>query len=107
MTAAGGSILGSTMALFLARGTKKPKGKTNPTHKFYALRENRWDRKSKRSRQRHVAYIGTKPEITQEKAERICEEKGITMDQLQKVNRLRIVEAGAPAPLRADDSPDR
>lgn len=96
MTTEGGSILGLTMALFLTRGSKKPKGKTKATHTFYVLRENRWDHKAKSSRQRHVAYIGTKPEITAEKAERICEEKGITMDQLQRVNRLTIIGAGTP-----------
>lgn len=85
------------MALFLTRGTKKPKGKANATHRFYVLRESRWDRETKDSQQRHVAYIGVKPEITQEKAERICEEKGITMDQLRGVKRLTILEAGRPA----------
>jgi hypothetical protein len=97
MTLGGGSILGSTMALFLTKGSKKPKGKADTTHTFYVLRENRWDREAKAQRQRHVAYIGVTPEITQAKAERICREKGITMDQLRRVRRLRIVEAGAPA----------
>lgn len=85
------------MALFLTRGSKKPKGKSTATHSFYVLRQHHRDRKTRTRRQRHIAYIGIKPEITREKAERICEEKGITMDQLQKVNRLRIVEAGTPA----------
>lgn len=83
------------MSLFLTRGSKKPKGKTTPTHRFYVLRENRWDTEAKTQRQRHVAYIGVEPTITEEKAKRICDEKGITMDQLRNVRRLRIVDAAA------------
>lgn len=90
MTIGGGSILGSTMGLFLTRGSKKPKGKDDATHFFYVLRENRWNSDTKSRQQRHIAYIGVHPEITQEKAERICREKGITMDELRKVNRLQI-----------------
>ena len=84
------------MSLFLTRGSKKPKGKTTPTHRFYVLRENQWDTEAKTQRQRHVAYIGVEPIITKEKAKRICAEKGITMDQLRNVRRLRIVDAAAP-----------
>lgn len=85
------------MALFLTRGSKKPKGKSTATHSFYVLRQHHRDRKTRTRRQRHIAYIGMKPEISAEKAERICKEKGITMDQLRGVKRLTILEAGSPA----------
>lgn len=84
------------MALFLTRGSKKPRGKAEATHTFYVLREHCRDEETGARRQRHVAYIGTNPEVSQAKAERICREKGITMDQLRQVRRLRIVEVGTP-----------
>jgi hypothetical protein len=87
------------MSLFITKGTKKPKEGT--TYEFYDLRENYWDKEAKAQRQRHIAYIGVKPVITLEKAKRICETKGVTMEKLRTVRGLIIVD---PEDTRSDAS---
>lgn len=83
------------MAFILVKTRRQTKdGKIYP---FYALRENYWDSQAKATRQRHIIYVGTKPEITEsrarELAQRISEKTGrrITVEDLRKVRRLRIV----------------
>lgn len=79
------------MGLFIAKTRKQLKdGRQYP---FYVLRLNFWDAKAKAVRQKHVAYIGTKPELTLEKAKRIAKEKKIALEALKSVKGLSIIEA--------------
>lgn len=79
-----------SMTLFLTRSRRQTKdGKRYP---FWVLRENSWDSNTKSVRQQYVAYVGIRPELTLSKARRICEEKGLSLEDLRAVKGLTIIE---------------
>lgn len=59
---------------------------------YYYLRDTVWDKKLKRQKNIYLAYLGTKRVITQAKARAICKKLGITLEELKKVKRLKIVK---------------
>ncbi len=72
------------MSIFLAKSGRKSK--------YYVLKANVWDKEARAQRQKYLAYIGTKPQISLEKAKQIAHKLGISLDDLRTVRRLRIVE---------------
>jgi hypothetical protein len=58
---------------------------------YYVLRENYWDAKQKRQRQRYLAYIGVKPVLTAAKARALAKKIGCSLEELKAVKRLKIV----------------
>ena len=73
--------------MFLAKTWSTVNGKRYPRG---VLKKSVWDKERKRQQQKYVAYIGTERKITWEKACEICREKGIELEELQSVKRLRI-----------------
>jgi len=80
-------------AMFLAKSWKTVNGKRYPK---WDLKKSVWDKDEKRQKQEYVAYIGTSQTISFEKACEICSAKGLTMDALRSVNRLKIEEPSKP-----------
>jgi len=88
------------MSLFLNRGhTQFKNGRRYP---FWEVRETFWNAKLRSPRQRYIGYVGKEPVLTESKARLICEKKGVTMEQLRKVNRLTIIPD--PEPEEAKES---
>lgn len=58
---------------------------------YYILRENYWDFKQKRQRTRYLAYVGPKPVLPLEKARKLAKKLGVSLDELRRVRRLKIV----------------
>lgn len=82
------------MSLFISYGRKQPK-KGNRVY-FWEIKETFWDKQIKKTRQRFIGYLGKEPTLTESKAQKICEKRGITMEQLRKVNRLIIIPDPEP-----------
>lgn len=80
-------------SMFLAKAWKTVNGTRYPG---WALKKSVWDKKEKRQKQEYVAYIGKSKTITYEKACDICANKGLTIDELRNVNRLKIEEPPKP-----------
>jgi hypothetical protein len=69
---------------------------------YYLLRRTEWDKRQKRQIARYLAYIGPRPLITLEKAQKIAQRLGITLNDLRKVRRLGIIEPHTPAGSEAN-----
>ena len=80
--------------MFLAR-TWKNIG--DMRYESWVLKKGVWDKARKRYKQVYLAYIGKSKKISAERAQEICLKLGITLDEMRKVKRLRIVgEIAAP-----------
>ncbi len=71
------------MSIFLAKSGRKSK--------YYVLKANVWDKKARAQRQKYLAYIGTKPQISLAKAKQIAHKLGVPLEELRQVRRLQIV----------------
>lgn len=58
---------------------------------YYVLYRSYWDYIQKRQKNKYLAYLGTKPEISEEKAKQIATKLGISLDELRKVKKLTIL----------------
>jgi len=83
-----------TMTIFLAKATKRTKGKT---YTYWILKENRWDAQIKATKQRYIGFVGLEPILTEAQAREIAKAKDLALDQLRAVDGLKIVH-GAPKP---------
>jgi hypothetical protein len=77
--------------VYLAKSFRKRVTKKTPWV-YYFLRDTIWDSKKKKRRNVYLAYIGTKPILTEKKARAIAKKLGITLDDLRAVRGLRITE---------------
>lgn len=75
--------------MFLGQSFQKVGGKK---YAYWVLKETVWDKELKRNVQKYLAYIGRRPVLTLEKAQAICQKLGITLDELRRVRRLKIIE---------------
>jgi len=62
------------------------------TYTYWVLKRTVWDKTLKRTRQQYICSIGRKRTITREQAQHISQEKGVPMEELERVKRLRIIE---------------
>ena len=58
---------------------------------YWVLRDTFWDKKLKRTRIKYRAYIGAHPVITLNKAKKLASKLDIKVDELKKVNGLKIL----------------
>ena len=64
---------------------------------YYELRANFWEKERGAVRQVYAGYLGSKPVISEAKAERLARQisqrlgREITVDDLRKVKRLKII----------------
>jgi len=64
---------------------------------YYVLRETLWDRKTGTSKQRYLIAVGPKRTITESRARELAQkiskklDRGVTVEDLKKVKRLRVV----------------
>jgi hypothetical protein len=79
--------------LYIAKSFRKRVTKKTPWTYFF-LRETIWDPKKKRRRNVYLAYIGTRPILTEKKARAIAQKIGVTLEDLKAVRGLRIVSDG-------------
>jgi hypothetical protein len=77
--------------LYIAKSFRKRVTKKTPWTYFF-LRETIWDPKKKRRRNVYLAYIGTRPILTEKKARAIAKKLGVTLEDLKAVRGLRIVD---------------
>ena len=75
--------------MFLAKTWKTVNGKRYPA---WVLKKAVWDKEQKRQKQVYVAYVGTTKVLSWDKAQEICQDKNLSMDELRQVKRLRIEE---------------
>lgn len=75
--------------MFLGQSFQKVGGKK---YAYWVLKETVWDKELKRNVQKYLAYIGRRPVLTLAKAQAICQKLGITLDELRRVRRLKIIE---------------
>jgi len=68
--------------------TKKKDGKLYP---FWTLRKTEYDKTIKTARTTYVCYIGVEPVLSETTAKKLCKENGLSLEDLQNVNRLKIV----------------
>ncbi len=62
---------------------------------YYVIREQFWEKGKDgpgAMRQRYIAYVGKEPRLARSKALKICEEKGIKLQDLEAVRGLTIVD---------------
>lgn len=93
--------------MFLAKTWQQGK----KSRKYWVLKRSVWLKDEKRQKQEYLAYIGTEAELTQSEAKDIAAQvsekigKRVTVDDLRKVKRLRIVEEGDGREARRPGSP--
>jgi len=85
--------------MFLTTGRRKMKDGSYYT--YYVLKETYWDKAEKRQKQRYLAYVGVRRTISQEKAEKIAQKLGCSLDALKRVG-IRIV----PAKPKGEEKPE-
>ena len=90
------------MSVYLTTGTKKPK--VGKPYKFWIIRETYYDREISGTKHRYLGYVGKEPVITESKAREICEKRGLTLDQLQNVNKLTIVPDPEPEKTQQEEA---
>lgn len=59
---------------------------------YYVLRHTEWSKKEKRPIQRYLAYIGVKPTLSHERAQKLAKKLKISLADLRKIKGLKIVE---------------
>lgn len=79
--------------MFVAKGVQRKNGKV---YIFYSLRKAVWDKQAKRQKQVYVAGLGPSRTISLEKAEKIAQKIGCSLDDLKRAG-VRI------APAKRDD----
>lgn len=79
--------------MFLAKSWKTVNGKRYPK---WDLKKSVWDKEAKRQKQVYIAYVGTDKTLSWEKACEICRDKGVAMEELQRVKGLRIEPPSRP-----------
>lgn len=84
------AILAITMGLYIAK-TFQRRADGSRVY-YYILRENYWDAKQKRQRTRYMAYLGRKPVLPLDKARTLAKKIGVSLDDLRKVRRLKILD---------------
>lgn len=75
--------------MFLGQSFQKVGGKK---YAYWVLKETVWDKSLKRNVHRYLAYIGRRPVLTLEKARKIAEKLGVSLDDLRRVRRLKIID---------------
>jgi len=78
--------------VYLAKSFRKRATKKTPWV-YYFLRESVWNPRTSRPRHIYKAYIGPHPVLTLEKAQKIAEKIGCTIDELKRVRGLKIIES--------------
>ncbi len=89
--------------MFLAKTWKTVNGKRYPA---WVLKKAVWDKDQKRQKQVYVAYVGTKKVLSWTKAQEICQDKGISLEELQHVKRLQIEKPPEATPQATQDEGD-
>jgi len=77
--------------MYLAKSFRKRVTKKTPWT-YYFLRDTKWDPKRKKRRNIYLAYIGTRPIITEKKARAIAKKLGVSIEKLKEVRGLKIVQ---------------
>jgi len=77
--------------MYLAKSFRKRATKKTPWT-YYFLRDTKWDPKRKKRRNIYLAYIGTRPIITEKKARAIAKKLGVSIEKLKEVRGLKIVQ---------------
>lgn len=63
----------------------------------YVIKENFWVKGKDgpgATRQRYIGYVGKEPKLPLEKAIKICEKRGLRLEDLKRIRGLTIVEDG-------------
>jgi len=61
---------------------------------YWILRETRWDREERRSKNHYLAYVGPSRRITLKRASELAAKLGCSIEELERVKHLRIIENG-------------
>jgi len=75
--------------MYLAKSFRKRVTKSKPWT-YYFLRDTVWDPKTKKRRNVYLAYVGTKPVLSLEKARKIAKKLGVKLEDLRRVRGLKI-----------------
>jgi hypothetical protein len=59
---------------------------------YFVLRHTEWSKRERRPIQRYLGYIGAKPVLGLKRAKALAKKAGIGLDELRRVNGLRIVD---------------
>jgi len=93
----------SDLSMFLAKTWSKRNGKK---YEAWVLKSAIWDKETKRMKQKYLAYIGKTKSISLDKALQICEKLNISLDELKRVKRLRVLEPKSLAEVMAERKPE-
>jgi hypothetical protein len=61
---------------------------------YFVLRHTEWSKTERRPIQRYLGYVGAKPILPLKRAKALAKKAGIGLDELRRVNGLRIVSDG-------------